>query len=55
MKFHLLKEELKELQTDYKEVLLKAKDNIFKTDSMAIIDEIKVFFGKEIGNWLNLL
>ncbi len=44
MKFHLLKEELKELQTDYKEVLLKAKDNIFKTDSMAIIDEIKVFW-----------
>lgn len=46
MGFHLLKEELKELQSRYRDVLLKAKDNIFKTDSTAVIDEINVFWQK---------
>ena len=46
MEFHLLKEELKELQIRYRDVLLKAKDNIFKVDSVAVIDEINVFWRK---------
>lgn len=44
MEVHLLKAELKELQTGYRDVLLKAKDNIFRTDSVAVIDEINVFW-----------
>ncbi len=46
MEIHLLKEELNDLQIRYKDVLLKAKDNIFKTDSIAVIDEINVFWQK---------
>ena len=46
MKFHLLKEELRELQMRYREVLLKAKDNIFFMDSISIIDEINIFWRK---------
>ena len=44
MEVHLLKAELKELQTRYRDVLVKAKDNIFSTDSIAVIDEINVFW-----------
>lgn len=46
MEFHLLKEELKELQIRYRDVLINAKDSIFKTNSMAVIDEINVFWLK---------
>lgn len=44
MKNDLLKAELKNLQQQYKNVLLAANENIFKTDSLAIIDEINVFW-----------
>ena len=54
MEINLLKEELKDLQIRYKNVLLKAKDNIFRTDTNAIVDEINVF-GIKTGNWLSLL
>lgn len=46
MEIHLLKEELNDLQIRYKDVLQKAKDNIFKTDSIAVVDEINVFWQK---------
>jgi len=46
MKFYLLKEELKELQIRYRDVLLKANENIFRAGSIAIIDEINVFWRK---------
>lgn len=46
MEINLLKEELKDLQIRYKNVLLKAKDNIFRTDTNAIVDEINVFWYK---------
>jgi hypothetical protein len=40
----LLKVELRELQKKYKNVLLEAKDKIFKSNTAAIIDEIGVFW-----------
>ncbi len=46
MKSHLIKEEIKQLQIRYREILLKAKDNIFNDDSIAVIDEINVFWYK---------
>ena len=46
MELHLLKEELKGLQIRYRDVLLSAKDNIFRTESIAVIDEINVFWRK---------
>ncbi len=46
MESHLLKEELKKLQRRYREVLIKATDNIFRTDSIAVIDELTVFWHK---------
>ena len=40
----LLKDELKELQIAYKEILERASKDIFKDDSAAVIDEINVFW-----------
>ncbi|WP_378955751.1 hypothetical protein [Pelosinus sp. sgz500959] len=40
----LLKDELKELQLAYKEILISASENIFKDGSAAVIDEINVFW-----------
>lgn len=44
MSGNLLIEELKELQKTYKEILKKAAENIFERNSIAVIDEINVFW-----------
>lgn len=59
MSFYLLKEELQELQLNYKEVLLKAREDIFESKTGAVIDEIKVFWQRNkklvefaLRNWV---
>ncbi len=43
-KSDLLRDEIDTLQRDYRELLLRASEGIFRENSAAIIDEIKTFW-----------
>lgn len=42
----LLKDELQKLQFEYRKILERTLDNLYKNDSSAVIDEIYVFWNR---------